>query len=106
MPTRNVFLSEHFDAYIASGIDSGRYSNASEVVRDGLRLLEQRDAEDHARVEWLRGAAQEGIDSLDRGEGKSFGSMNEMADHIRQLGHKASAKVNKTSSNRVDKLSR
>ena len=91
MPTRNVFLSDHFDSYIASGIEAGRYSNASEVVRDGLRLLEQRDAEDRARIEWLRGAAQQGIDSLDRGEGKSFGSMNEMANHVRLLARKAAA---------------
>ncbi len=45
MPTRNVNLTEHFDRFIETGITSGRFSNASEVVREGLRLLEQREQE-------------------------------------------------------------
>ena len=55
MPTRNVNLTEHFDRFIETGITSGRFSNASEVVREGLRLLEQHEQEDRAKVEWLRG---------------------------------------------------
>ena len=43
MPTGNVNLTEHFDRFIEAGITSGRFSNASEVVREGLRLLEQRE---------------------------------------------------------------
>ena len=39
MPTRNVNLTEHFDRFIETGVSSGRFSNASEVVREGLRLL-------------------------------------------------------------------
>ncbi len=52
MPTRNVHLTEHFDSLIAAGIESGQFSNASEVVREGLRLLEQRQQEDkgHCQV--------------------------------------------------------
>ncbi|MGI4826880.1 MAG: type II toxin-antitoxin system ParD family antitoxin [Janthinobacterium lividum] len=68
MPTRNVFLSEQFDSFIASGIEEGRYSNASEVVREGLRLLQQRDAEDQAKIAWLRGAVQEGTEAIERGD--------------------------------------
>lgn len=41
MPTRNVHLTDHFDKFITAGIESGRFSNASEVVREGLRLLEE-----------------------------------------------------------------
>ena len=40
MPTRNVNLTDHFDRFVAGQIDSGRYKNASEVMRAGLRLLE------------------------------------------------------------------
>lgn len=94
MPTRNVFLSDQFDSFIATGIEEGRYSNASEVVREGLRLLQQRDAEDRAKIAWLRGAAEEAIASLDRGEGKSFASMDDMADHIRGRARLAAARVN------------
>ena len=45
MPTRNVNLTEHFDHFIETGITSGRFGNASEVVREGLRLLEQSERE-------------------------------------------------------------
>lgn len=89
MPTRNVFLTEHFDDFIASGIEAGRYGNASEVVREGLRLLEQREQEDRAKIAWLRAAAQDAIDALDRGEGHSFGSMDELTDHLRQQAGRA-----------------
>jgi antitoxin ParD1/3/4 len=85
MPTRNVFLTEHFDSFIASGIEKGRYSNASEVVREGLRLLEQRESEDRAKVEWLRGAAQEGIDAIERREYVTFSSPEAITDHLRGL---------------------
>lgn len=39
----NVYLGEHFENYIKSHINSGRYKNASEVIREGLRNLEERD---------------------------------------------------------------
>ena len=58
MPTRNVNLTDHLDRLIETGISSGRFSNASEVVREGLRLLEQREHEDQAKLEWLRAAAK------------------------------------------------
>lgn len=93
MPTRNVFLSEQFDSFIASGIEEGRYSNASEVVREGLRLLQQRDAEDRAKIEWLRGAVKEGIDEIERGEGIEFASIDDLADHIRAIGAEASKEL-------------
>lgn len=44
-------LTEHLDTLIESSISSGRDQNASEVVRDGLRLLEQRQPEDEAKLE-------------------------------------------------------
>jgi antitoxin ParD1/3/4 len=68
VPTRNVNLTEHLDSFIEKGVSSGRFSNASEVVREGLRLLEQRQQEDKAKLEWLRAAAKEGFDDIDRGD--------------------------------------
>lgn len=59
MPTRNVNLTEPLDRFIQVGVNSGRVSNASEVVREGLRLLEQREQEDKAKLEWLRATAKE-----------------------------------------------
>lgn len=93
MPTRNVNLTEHFDRFIETGVTSGRFSNASEVVREGLRLLEQREREDKAKLQWLRAAAKEGFDSIDRGEGVEFETMDDLEAHIRQLGQGVSAGI-------------
>jgi antitoxin ParD1/3/4 len=41
--TRNIALTPHFEKFVLSKVESGRYQSASEVVRDGLRLLEERD---------------------------------------------------------------
>ena len=56
-------LGEHYDKFVRELVSSGRYSSASEVMRDGLRLLEDREKERAAKLEWLRNAIQEGIDS-------------------------------------------
>jgi antitoxin ParD1/3/4 len=85
VPTRNVNLTEHFDRYIEAGVTSGRFSNASEVVREGLRLLEQREQEDKARLEWLRAAVKEGIDDIERGDYVTLRSDREIKDFMRQL---------------------
>jgi antitoxin ParD1/3/4 len=93
MPTRNVNLTDHFDRFIETGITSGRFSNASEVVREGLRLLEQREKEDRAKLERLRGAAKEGFDQLDRGEGIEFESMDDFGTYIDRIGKEVSADI-------------
>lgn len=56
MPTRNVVLTDQQAAMVEALVRKGRYQNASEVLRDGLRLLERREAEDAAKLESLRGA--------------------------------------------------
>jgi antitoxin ParD1/3/4 len=85
MPTRNVNLTEHLDRVIEEGITSGRFSNASEVVREGLRLLEQREQEDRARLEWLRAAAKEGFDAIDRGDYAALNSEREIGAFLRGI---------------------
>ncbi len=93
MPTRNVNLTEHFDRFIEAGVTSGRFSNASEVVREGLRLLEQRDQENKAKLKWLRGAAKEGFDAIERGEYVTLRSDREIEDFIHQIGDEVSAEL-------------
>ena len=56
MPTRNINLTDHWDHFIEVEVGSGRYGNASEVVREGLRLMECRQREEQAKLKWLRGA--------------------------------------------------
>ncbi len=93
MPTRNVNLTEHFDRFIATGIKTGRFSNASEVVREGLRLLEQREKEDKAKLAWLRGAAKEGFDQLDRGDYVTLNSEEELDAFLDQIHEEVSAEL-------------
>jgi putative addiction module CopG family antidote len=57
MPTQKVVLAKHQEKLIEILVGSGRYQNASEVLRDGLQLVEQREAEDAAKLEVLREAA-------------------------------------------------
>ena len=59
MRTTSVALGPHFEDFIQASILSGRYNNASEVVRSGLRLLEIEEQ----KLVALRSAIQEGIDS-------------------------------------------
>jgi antitoxin ParD1/3/4 len=93
MPTRNINLTDHFDRFIESEVGSGHYGNASEVVREGLRLMERRKREDQARLEWLRGAVKEGVDQIDRGEVVAFASVDELDRHIDQIGREAFLEV-------------
>jgi antitoxin ParD1/3/4 len=60
MPTRNVVLSQHQHELVESLVESGRYQNASEVLREGLRLLEREQAEEGAKAAVLRQAAEQG----------------------------------------------
>lgn len=63
--TQTLSLGEHWNAFIASQLEDGRYASASEVVRDALRLLEEQRAT--SSIERLRIALQEGENSGDAG---------------------------------------
>ncbi|WP_144730486.1 type II toxin-antitoxin system ParD family antitoxin [Extensimonas perlucida] len=62
MPT-SVALSPHFEAFVRQQVESGRFNNVSEVVRAGLRLLEEREAEQVAKLQALREAVAVGLTS-------------------------------------------
>ena len=47
-------IGEHFERFIQSLLESGRYSTASEVMRDGLRMIEEREQRRNAKLEALR----------------------------------------------------
>ncbi|GJE72931.1 type II toxin-antitoxin system ParD family antitoxin [Methylorubrum podarium] len=56
-------LGEHYERFVKGLVASGRYASASEVVRDGLRLMEEREQTRAAKLEALRRDIQDGIDS-------------------------------------------
>jgi antitoxin ParD1/3/4 len=60
MPTRNVNLTKELDRFVMAKVESGRYENASEVVRAALRTLEREDQEYEAKLAALRAAIDEG----------------------------------------------
>lgn len=63
MPTRNIHLSSELDDYIEDRVQSGMYANASEVLRAGLRQLQQVEEENRAKIQVLKAAIKSGIDS-------------------------------------------
>jgi antitoxin ParD1/3/4 len=85
MPTRNVVLTEHHESLIAQLVQSGRYQNASEVMREGLRLIENREAEDNAKLEALRQAAQTGIAAIERGDYVEFSDAASLKAHLNSV---------------------
>ncbi len=60
MPTRNISLTPELDSFIAAKIASGRYDNASEVVRDALRSLERVEKEYDVKLAALMKAIADG----------------------------------------------
>ena len=60
MPTRNVNLTLELDRFVSTRVKSGRYENASEVVRAALRTLEREEQEQRAKLKALRTAIDEG----------------------------------------------
>ncbi len=82
MPTRNVVLTDHQADMVDHLVASGRYQNASEVLRNGLRLVEREEAESHARLKALREAARPGISDAKAGRFRSFESETALGDHL------------------------
>lgn len=60
MPTRNVNLTDELDRFVTKKVSSGRYENASEVVRAALRSLEREEKQYEAKLSALRRAIDEG----------------------------------------------
>lgn len=60
MPTRNVNLTNELDRFVSKKVKTGRYENASEVVRAGLRTLEREERQYEAKLAALRAAIDEG----------------------------------------------
>ncbi len=95
MPTRNVVLTDRQTDMVERLVASGRYQNASEVLREGLRLLEQRDAEDRAKLKALREAVKAGIDDFAAGRYRTLESRGGLRRHLATLAGRALASSTK-----------
>lgn len=68
MPTRNISLTPEQDAFVEKVVEAGEYQNASEAIRDALRVLQHRRKEDNLRLKALRAQIKVGTDGLERGD--------------------------------------
>jgi len=93
MPTRNVVLTDHQAALVDRLVQTGRYQNASEVLRDGLRMVEGQEAEDRARLKALREAARAGLDDLQEGRFKTFNDSETLGAHLAGIAKKRAKRV-------------
>ncbi len=67
MPTRNISLTPEQDAFIDEMLKAGEYGNASEAMRDAIRALQQRRAEEALKLDKLRLSIKQGVAALDQG---------------------------------------
>ncbi len=64
----NVILTPELESFVTTKVESGLYRSQSEVVREGLRLLMERDRVIEARLQDLRSEVAEGLEQARRGE--------------------------------------
>jgi antitoxin ParD1/3/4 len=74
-------------------VTSGRFSNASEVMRAGLRLLEGQAQEENEKLNALRSLASEAFHELDQGQGIALDGKQQLAEFIGQIGRRAAEEV-------------
>ncbi len=88
MPTRNVVLSDHQQQFVETLVRSGRYQNASEVLREGLRLIEDRERHEEAKLKALKQAARLGWADVSAKRYTDIAD-DQLIDFVGQLGHRA-----------------
>ena len=84
----HVSLTPHLEELVRNKVKSGLYNSASEVVREALRLTDDRDRVREMRLEDLRKEIQIGIDQLERGESTEYTeeTLRELFDDVRARG--------------------
>jgi len=88
--TMNVNLSPQLEAMVKAKVASGRYTSASEVVREALRLMEQQDQLRLLQFEQLRRDIQDGLAS---GEAEAWNPKSIKAEGRRRLGVHADSRL-------------
>ena len=79
MPTRNVVITDHQAALVERLVASGRYQNASEVLREGLRLVERRESRHEAKLRAIHAAIAEAEADLAAGRYTDIANEDELS---------------------------
>ena len=85
MPTRNVVLTDVQAQFVEQMVASGQYQNASEVLREGLRLVQTREAERAVKFAALRDAVALGIADVEAGLYTDFDTAEALDAHLATL---------------------
>lgn len=85
MPTRNVVLTDRQEALIETLVERGVYQNASEVLREGVRLIEEREAENAAKLQRLREAVQVGQEDVAHGRVTRFETAEDLERYLDEV---------------------
>ena len=82
----NISLTAELEQLVSDKVKTGMYQTASEVIREGLRLLRERDQ----RLEALRKDVRAGFEAVERGEFTELdaSNINELADRVKARGRK------------------
>ena len=80
----NVSLTPELEKIVTDKVATGRYTSASEVIREALRLMNEMDALRQRQLEILQREIQKGTDSIERGDSKTYASAKEWGESIEQ----------------------
>lgn len=84
----NVSLTVELEELVNQKVKSGLYTSASEVIREGLRLLKEQDQLRSLRLTELKKEVRRGVTQLDQGQYKTFASTEDMTAHVKAAGRK------------------
>lgn len=92
MPTRNVVLTDSQANFVEQMVANGHYQNASEVLREGLRLVQAREAEQAAKLAALREAVAVGIADIEAGRYTEFNDAASLRSRINDISERVLTK--------------
>jgi antitoxin ParD1/3/4 len=92
MPTRNIVLTDIQAKFVEQMVASGYYQNASEVLREGLRLVQAREAEQAAKLAALRQAVAVGVADIEAGRYTELGDPASLRSHITAISKRVLSK--------------
>jgi antitoxin ParD1/3/4 len=86
----NISLTPELDAYVAQKVQTGMYHSASEVIREGLRLLREQDQIRQARLSQLRQDVDLAVAQIENGQYTEYtaDTIKDLADEIKSKGRK------------------